>query len=52
MTPEIRELILSGDIDTFKNMISCIDDKIIYKKAKIKFKEGLISIEELKEAFY
>lgn len=51
MTKEIKELILTGNIDSFKNMISCIDEKAIYKKAKIKFKEGLISIEQLKEIY-
>lgn len=52
ISKEMRQLILNGQLKTFVDMIDNIDENILYNKAKIKFKDGLINFEQLKEIFY
>lgn len=52
VTKEMKQLILAGQLKTFVDMIQNMDEDVLYKKAKIKFKDGLINFDELREVFY
>lgn len=52
ITKEMRQLILEGQLKTFVDMINSIDEKVLFNKAKSKFKDGVISFEQLKEIYY
>lgn len=52
ISKDMRQLILNGQFKTFVDMIENIKEDILFEKAKIKFKEGLIDFEQLKLLHY